>query len=161
MTCIWISSAVFQELVREASRVYPLETGGVLVGYRAENRDMVITAVIGPGPGAIHQRNKFIPDHSWQCDQLDAAYDRSLTMSVYLGDWHTHPDGTPRQSWLDRRTHKAIARHPQAQTPNPLMLIGGGAPRGWTWLGHIYRGERFFGAMTECDQVVPRLFQST
>jgi integrative and conjugative element protein (TIGR02256 family) len=159
MTSIWISSTAFQDLVHEASRVYPLETGGVLIGYRAENRDIVIMEIIGPGPRAIHQRRKFTPDHSWQCNQLDAAYDHSSATFVYLGDWHTHPDGIPQMSWLDRRTHRAIARHPQAQTPHPLMLIGGCTPRGWTWLGHIYCGDRLFGALTESKQVDPRLFQ--
>src|SRR3546814_16291233 len=91
-------------MVAEADRKFPLETGGILVGYFAENGDPVVCAALGPGPHAIHWRKRFTPDHACQCTQLDDIYDQSSGSNTYLGDWHTHPHGVPQLSWLDRRT---------------------------------------------------------
>lgn len=158
MSELWVSEAALQDLNAEANRAYPLETGGVLVGYVAENGEPVVFGAIGPGPAAVHQRQRFTPDHVWQCQQLDAAFAKSSSALVYVGDWHTHPDGSPRMSWLDHRTLRAIAKHPQAKTPNPLMLIGAGSPQSRVWMGHCYRRHRLLGPLTDCDQLPLHLF---
>lgn len=158
MTSMWISGAALDDLTDEADRTYPLETGGVLAGYFAENGEPVVLAAIGPGPTADHRRYRFTPDHAWQCRQLDILFEQSSRTYVYLGDWHTHPDGSPQMSWLDRRTLRAIARHPQARTPHPLMLIGGGSVTCWDWTCHQYRGERLLGLITDSAERYVRSF---
>src|SRR3546814_16884446 len=74
---LWISNVALGAMVAEADRKFPLETGGILVGYFAENGDPVVCAAIGPGPHAIHWRKRFTPDHAWQCTQLDEIYEQS------------------------------------------------------------------------------------
>ncbi len=160
MNSLWVSAAAIRGLVDQANRAYPLETGGVLVGYFADNGEPVVLNAVGPGPAATHRRYRFLPDHAWQCEQLDFLFEQSKGALTYMGDWHTHPNGIPRMSWLDRRTLRSIARHPDAKVPRPLMLIGGGSPQNWDWLGHQYRGERLHGLITECDAHKLRLFQS-
>lgn len=159
MSSIWISEAALNDLTEEADRTYPLETGGVLAGYFAENGEPVVLAAIGPGPMANHRRYRFTPDHAWQCRQLDLLFEQSSGTYVYLGDWHTHPDGSPQMSWLDRRTLRAIARHPHARTPHPLMLIGGRSTNCWDWTCHQYRGERLLGFITDRAERHIRTFQ--
>src|SRR3546814_3430816 len=61
---LWISNVALGAMVAEADRKFPLETGGILVGYFAENGDPVVCAAIGPGPHAIHWRKRFTPDHA-------------------------------------------------------------------------------------------------
>lgn len=158
MNSLWISEGVFLNLIEEAERTYPLETGGVLAGYFAENGEPVVFAAIGPGPTAVHRRYRFKPDHAWQCHELDILFEQSSGLWTYLGDWHTHPDGVPQMSWLDRRTLRAIARHSYARTPQPLMLIGGGTSRNWSWVGHQYRGKRILGLITDYEKREIRLF---
>jgi integrative and conjugative element protein (TIGR02256 family) len=152
MSELWISKTALQDLDAEANLAYPLETGGVLVGYIAKNGAPVVFGAIGPGPIAVHRRQRFTPDHAWQCQQLDNVFDKSSGLWVYVGDWHTHPDGSPRMSWLDHRTLRAIAKHRQAEISNPLMLIGGGPPQNRVWTGHQYRSDRLLGLLTDCDQ---------
>lgn len=160
MKSIWISEEAFTSLVTEANRVYPLETGGVLLGYFAENGEPVVFTNIGPGPAGVHLRTRFTPDHSWQCKQIDLAFEKSNGTLAYMGDWHTHPDTSPQMSWLDQRTLRTIARHPQARISQPLMLIGGGTPQNWTWISHQYRGERLLGLIVDCEQHELRSFRS-
>ena len=133
---VWLHGNLLAQLEREADLAYPLETGGVLVSYVADNNEPVVHAVIGAGPKALHERARFEPDHAWQCEQLDDLFKSSSGQWVYLGDWHTHPDGRPKMSWLDRRTLRRIAKHSGACIAHPLMLIGAGSPAAWTWAAH-------------------------
>jgi integrative and conjugative element protein (TIGR02256 family) len=161
MSHIWISDAAFYELIVEADRTYPLETGGVLVGYFADNGEPVIGAVVGPGPDAVHRPTRFLPDHSWQCGQLDELFARSSGALAYIGDWHTHPNGSPQMSWLDKRTLRRIAKHTPALIQKPLMLIGGGRPANWLWNGHQYCGEHLHGLIIKSSSGELRQFHST
>jgi integrative and conjugative element protein (TIGR02256 family) len=158
MSELWINKRAFHDLANEAERVYPLETGGVLAGYFADNDDAVVQYVIGPGRAAIHASDRFKPDHEWHCRALDEIFENSSGRSVYLGDWHTHPDGTPAMSWLDRRTLRAIAKHPDAALARPLMLIGGGKSREWAWCVHQYAGERLGGILVRHTSLKLRIF---
>lgn len=160
MRTAWLSQSALRCLGEEADRHYPLETGGVLAGYFAENGEAVIVGAIGPGPLAIHKRLRFLPDHDWQCTQLNMLFEQTGGDLIYLGDWHTHPDASGRMSWLDHRTLRAIAKHPHARVTNPLMLIGGGAAGAWKWRCHRYCGDRLLGLLIDCEDGALRVFES-
>lgn len=115
----------------EAHRAYPLETGGLLLGWWDEDgRTAWVETVVGPGPEAHHARASFEPDWHWQQDQVARLYTRYARRLQYLGDWHTHPNGRPVPSRADRSAALEIADAPTARAPHPLMLIVGCAPSG-------------------------------
>lgn len=149
MTRVWVDETALKHMTADAETHFPLETGGVLAGYVADNGDTVIRAVVGAGPGARHQRFRFEPDHAWQCERLDALYWESEGLVAYIGDWHTHPHGRPSMSWLDRRTLLKIARHSDARCPSPLMIIGAGRPSAWDWDAHQYVGPGCLGLFAQ------------
>lgn len=123
---VLLPSAAFASMMREARRAEPLETGGLLVGYRAADLEqIVVTAVVGPGPAARHQRLQFAPDQEWQAKLVARLYELSGRRHTYLGDWHTHPGGAPRPSRKDQRVARLIAGAPAARVPEPIMLIVG------------------------------------
>jgi integrative and conjugative element protein (TIGR02256 family) len=126
----WISATVVETLWQQAAASYPLETGGLLIGYFA-NDDVVITDGIGAGPKAIHRRYSFVPDTEFQERELARLYNASGRLHTYLGDWHTHPEGAPALSLRDRRTLARIGRHSEARLPRPLMLVFAGGPYTW------------------------------
>lgn len=148
MKACWLHKIAIQEMTREAEIAYPRETGGVMIGYVGKTDEPVVMAVVGPGPNAKHSRRRFLPDHSWQCTQIDKHYETSNGLWVYLGDWHTHPYSSPHMSWIDRRTLMKIARHPEANLTNPLMMIGAGGPTDWSWLCHQHIGGRFMSLLS-------------
>jgi len=135
----WLSETAYKEMVAEAERVFPNETGGVFVGYWAVPfHEVVVTAAIGPGPRAVHESDRFEPDPEHQEAEIARCYQESGRLHTYLGDWHTHPDSGPHLSRLDRKTLKTIAGHPDARTPVPIMaVLGGGAP----WRFRLWRGN--------------------
>ena len=129
---MWISKLVLNELLAEADRCFPDETGGVLFGYEPpRTKDLVITHIIGPGPNARHENESFVPDSLWQQAQIDDYYRRSGGIETYLGDWHTHPSGGSTFSRKDRRTLKRIAKTPEARAPLPAMVILYGERASW------------------------------
>src|SRR5205823_8721378 len=59
----------------------------------ASARALVVTSAVGPGPGAVHERARFVPDHEYHYGELARLYADSVRRLQYLRDWHTHPDG--------------------------------------------------------------------
>ena len=119
---IWLSTDAVGSMVVEAARTDPDETGGMLLGWENPQRnEIVVLAILGPGPGAVHTPSSFKPDGAWQQDELATFYERSKGVVTYLGDWHVHPGGGFGLSRRDRRTMAKTAAHPDARCPRPLM----------------------------------------
>lgn len=135
----WISEACLANMVKEANRCAPDETGGALMGYWPDSSTVVITDVIGPGHNGRHGRNSFHPDVEHHDREIEIVYQRSGRLHTYLGDWHTHPRGAASTSHKDRKTLLAIASDPMARTPTPLMGILAGQSVWklaiWSWQG--------------------------
>lgn len=124
MDISWVHKSALDEMVIEANRLFPLETGGCLMGYWEKLYEkVIITQIIGPGPNAKHKHHYFEPDHEWQESEIARLYHESGRIYTYLGDWHTHPKGNAKLSWRDCRTLRRIATYPSARSPVPLMAI--------------------------------------
>lgn len=119
-----VSSRDVTEMVEEGLRKFPLETGGVIMGFETDAA-VFLTAIIGPGPRAVHRRRSFTPDTEWQSARVAEVYARSGRTENYLGDWHTHPRGTASVSLTDMLAARSIARYAPARCPRPTMLIIG------------------------------------
>jgi integrative and conjugative element protein (TIGR02256 family) len=149
-----LGNGVMEGLLLEARRCAPLETGGVLLGWR-DATDVCVTNIIGPGPRATHDRTSFMPDADWQAEQVALLYSQSGRRLAYLGDWHTHPGAAPIPSARDRKTLRVISRHRPARCPNPIMVI----------LGQVHEGERWTTAghsvVRECFPPTIRVVEST
>ena len=134
-----VLNSVVARILEEAKRKYPLETGGILMGYWSSYTECFITEMIGPGPMARHGRAKFEPDYGFQEKEVASVYELSGRCYAYLGDWHTHPDGGDKLSVKDRATLEQIANSHAARCANPLMLLAAGKSewhlRLWQWGG--------------------------
>ena len=130
--CLWVVVEALESVRREAERAWPAETGGVLLGYEPDGSDVVVTAVTGPGPNALHARSAFVPDDLYHARVIAGVYESSGRRVTYLGDWHSHPGGAAVPSRKDKRTLRAMARFRGGRTPNPVMLLAAGSPdAGW------------------------------
>jgi integrative and conjugative element protein (TIGR02256 family) len=127
---VWFGSEVPARMRIEAERRFPRETGGILVGFADETTaEIMVTAVVGPGPSARHGRWTFLPDHRYHEREVARLYNESGRIWTYLGDWHSHPTGSLALSLTDRRTLGRIARSKDARVARPIMIvIAGGSP---------------------------------
>jgi integrative and conjugative element protein (TIGR02256 family) len=128
VTPVWLRRTAYAAMTIEADDKAPNETGGVLIGYERESA-IVIVECVGPGPKAIHEPNRFVPDYDFQEREIARIYEQSGRIHTYLGDWHTHPAGSLRLSAVDCSTLRRIARHRAARLRTPLMIIAG--PPDW------------------------------
>lgn len=116
-----IPAWLFDVAVTEGWSKWPLETGGILLGKPTPNGH-IVTDLVGPGPDGRHERYGFVPDSEWQAEQVARLWATDPALH-YLGDWHTHPDGSTRLSSLDRATARDIAAYEEARQPSPFMLV--------------------------------------
>lgn len=130
---VLVPTSIVREMEADADRHAPEETGGILLGYtdRTDAMRIQVTDQIGPGPNAVHRRNRFEPDGKWQAQEIAGVYAGSGRVSTYLGDWHSHPGGSRRPSGLDRSTARRIALCEEARAPHPVMLILRGEAGDW------------------------------
>lgn len=143
---VWLARQV-HEVMLESARAYdPLETGGLLLGWR-DGLDHVVVGILGPGPRALHGRFMFVPDHSWQVEQLRNAFNQSGGDLRYLGDWHTHPRGVAQMSELDEKTLTRIGR----KVAGAIMLIAAGHQDNWTLGSWVAGRRRLVGANPACS----------
>lgn len=85
----------------------------------------IISDVIGPGPTAVREQSSFDPDQGWQERQVERIWAQRGRLVEYLGDWHTHPHGSPRPSRENLATARLIASAPVARAERPVMLVVG------------------------------------
>lgn len=125
----WLAADAAVSMVEEADYAGPDETGGVLLGYLADQcSSPVASHSIGPGPRAVHEPTRFVPDHDFQVAEIARLYEVSNGRLQYLGDWHTHPGNYPALSSMDKATLKRISRYKEARIEQPVMLILGYGP---------------------------------
>lgn len=129
----WVVQDVLDFVIAEAERALPFETGGAFLGYWSKpEHEVVVTHAVGPGPKALHARDRFVPDSEFHEKEIAYRYTDSERLLSYLGDWHSHPQGTGSLSSTDRRTLKLIADHQPARATTPIMGVLS-TPGSW-WL---------------------------
>lgn len=138
---LWLADSALNAMHEIADQYYPYETGGMLLGYVAKDSDVVVTAIIGPGPKAKHGRFRFLPDAEYQQIELEKHFYKTDARETYLGDWHTHPHGSCQLSMVDKRTLTRIARTTSSGIQHPVMAILCGGNADWE-IGAV----RFLGA---------------
>lgn len=136
----FIPTAIIRDLIIEAERWFPDETGGVLLGV-ADDANVWVEMAIGPGPNALHNKSGFVPDAVYQETQIASAYEQSGRRISYLGDWHTHPEQSVLMSKRDRRTLRSIGQWAASRQPRPIMAVLGGVDQ-WELAVYRYRNER-------------------
>lgn len=88
------------DTLRAASRAaHPEEACGLLVGRREGPNVIVVEATVGGNLAPQSRRTRFVLDPLHLMTVETEARTRGLDV---VGTWHSHPDGPPRPSDLDR-----------------------------------------------------------
>lgn len=100
---ISLTAAAHESIMDEAQRSRDgNETGGILLGHESAD-DLRVTVAGGPGPAALRTPNRFLRDLDYATALADRAHARDG--SVWLGEWHTHPEGQVVPSEIDLATY--------------------------------------------------------
>ena len=131
MSKLWLPFAIYREMEMLANESFPYETGGMWMGYLADNGEVVVQKLIGPGSAAKHGPYHFEPDSIYQQTHLEQYFLQSGGRTTYLGDWHTHPLRTTNLSSTDKPTLANLAATPSSQIAHPVMAVLAGAQENW------------------------------
>jgi integrative and conjugative element protein (TIGR02256 family) len=155
---LWVPELQLRRIAEEAEDYRPQETGGILLGHRS-GIDVVVREIAGAGPGAVRTTTGMRPDHEYQVRAVRQAFTASHGAVTYLGDWHSHPEGSGELSPRDRRTLRNIAFERDAFCPEPVLLIlasrGSGVWVPVAWSGRLGRMGRWGGITVSRSRLRP------
>lgn len=112
------------ELSQLSLKKYPNEFGGFLIGYyNNNNKSLVITGSILPkkykGTPNLFNRSSIGIE-----EQLKDLYEEE-PKKYYVGEWHTHPNGSTQYSNTDLNAMIEISNCKTVRIKNPVLLILG------------------------------------
>lgn len=131
-----ISHFALNEMQRLRGEAAPNETGGILIGtFDLSRRVVHILAALRAPPDSAQSPTYFIrgaKDLKPMVDRLGVASAGSLG---YVGEWHSHPDGTAvRPSNDDEQVFAHLAKH-MGPTGGPFLMAICGREEFWFRLG--------------------------
>jgi len=123
------------------------EIGGILIGsYRGPHLE--ITSQTEPGPGDTSTRTSFVRcDRRHQRAATD-AWHRSKQTQTYVGEWHSHPLGSPKPSHIDENAWSEVVQ--KLMMPCVFVIV---SSSGWSPF-KTYRDGR--APITKAMKVIER-----
>lgn len=115
---------VFDKIKIQIIKYYPHECGGIFVGSIDENNTAIIKNMMMPrkfksSPVFFLRVADFI--NKW----LLRIFRQSEGRILYLGEWHSHPNGQPIPSTTDFNSMEKISLNENVRIRTPILLIVG------------------------------------
>jgi integrative and conjugative element protein (TIGR02256 family) len=102
---------------------YSREAGGQLFGSISAS-EVLVSVATGPYRGDQRWRSSYRSNAKAAQSAIDQHAGKGL---VYLGEWHTHPEGYPTASAADRNAMTRLRTASETRSSALLMLIQGKA----------------------------------
>lgn len=121
-----LETDIVGEMLKFISAAASKETGGILIGFYNENRDVAIVKTASGPPSDS--------DHGYTWFKRGTKGLQQLLLKLwkqkeyYLGEWHYHPDASATPSLVDKAQMKQIANNINYHCPEPILVIIGGSP---------------------------------
>lgn len=118
-----VESSVLETIEQYSRAHYPNEFGGVLMGsYLNRYVDLVISDIIVPEKYKSSPI-KFEPDNNELNMRTKEYFQHFDNKVIYVGDWHSHPNGGNHFSQLDFNSIKNVAKSKTVNIKNPILMI--------------------------------------
>lgn len=109
---IRLSDRAFARIRQQTISELPNETGGLLAGFIHHKRKIIyVTRVLDPPPDSEGYPYAFKLGVQDVPDKLMELYNRTGGLIYYVGEWHSHPNGSPQLSRTDKEAIAQIASH--------------------------------------------------
>jgi integrative and conjugative element protein (TIGR02256 family) len=138
-----VSADAHETIASETAKRLPLETGGILLGYREVENVVITHALVVDGGGAT--KHRYVRDDVRANKRLaEFLSDRAEDDPVgYVGEWHSHP-ALSGPSTIDRNAMRAAAK--AAGRPVALLVFTPGDTG--AYFGLIARRQRLGRVVT-------------
>jgi proteasome lid subunit RPN8/RPN11 len=134
---LWISANAVQAMLTFGAAAGRRETGGIVIGrYDPDGRTVEVVEATPKPPGSSAGCFWF---QRGEVGLKELLADRWNSGFYYVGEWHFHPDGSPKLSGRDIRAMQKIAIDPRYQCQKPILFIlGGRPPVSWTLSATVF-----------------------
>lgn len=133
--CLEIDKDVFTAIREQVSEHFPNETGGFLVGkYSNDSMKALVLQNLLP-PKIASSPTSFQRETDGMEPIWNQLYKEGL---FYIGEWHSHPNGKPDYSTIDKKALTNIAMCDNVVIKRPVMLIIGITEKGCIQLKAYY-----------------------
>ncbi|UIJ85272.1 Mov34/MPN/PAD-1 family protein [Rhizobium leguminosarum] len=134
-------------MINAALRAKTNETGGILIGF-IDQGEAVVCEANGMPSGSRFGLHSF-----WRAAGHLSYVLRKRWQEKrhYLGEWHTHPNGSPTPSDTDRKTMEGISRNPSYACPEPLLIIVGTSGSTASLSFAVFPKDEGFKALSDLD----------
>ncbi|WP_016991144.1 Mov34/MPN/PAD-1 family protein [Flavobacterium sp. ACAM 123] len=122
---ICISSEVIDLFKKHVQNKKELpESGGILTG-KVLNKVIEIINCSEPSSDDIQSRYNFIRSHKTAQNFINYRFEISNGTEIYLGEWHTHPEGKPKPSNTDLKSFYKTLKKNRLNSDVHFMIIVG------------------------------------
>ena len=119
---------------------YPYETGGILIGrYSDDLKWAEITTITGAPAESKQTLCSFVRSTRGIITKLKRAWQKQ---QYYFGEWHYHPNASPKPSALDLKTMVNLSKDEDLGCPEPILLVIGGSSSNWLQYIGVYVKEQ-------------------
>lgn len=128
---VLISQGLLEQIYHSSMTQYPKEFGGIVSGIRLNNIWTIIDFQVPLKYD--NSTNGFTRDAGTLNIYLESAFNESRGQVEYLGEWHSHPNGTTKYSDNDRKSMMEIAEDINIKNDSPLLLIIGNSKKSFKY----------------------------
>lgn len=115
-----ISQNVLDEMHSQALASFPNETGGMLAGHISDDcHEAVVECLVIPSK-TESSHVSFLRETEGMEQTWKELAECGLT---YLGEWHTHPNGTTKYSYTDCQAMAGVVSDTNVELGTPLLFI--------------------------------------
>lgn len=119
---IVFSCGVIEHMISKRQKaIWQREAGGQLFA-RLTPYEVYVVDATGPRRTDKRARTSYIPDRKAEQQEIDERFRDGL---IYVGDWHTHPESTPRPSSKDINSISECFRKSQHGLSAFLLVVVG------------------------------------
>lgn len=117
-----LPESIYEEVQKCIEKFYPNECGGIFVGTIDNGNTAVISEMMLP------KKFRSTPIYFVRVADLlnkwlEKIFQRDGGNTIYLGEWHSHPNGSPYPSNTDLKAMEDIANNNDVRISTPLLLI--------------------------------------
>lgn len=137
--CVEINDSILNSIKNECIMAINNETGGILIGKYLDRNNAMIIEITGPPKDSNRTMSTFKSGINGLIKLLDYRWNLG---QYYIGEWHSHPNSSPRPSKTDDTQMKKLAMDKSLKCPEPILLImGGNQDKGWKLSIHVYKKD--------------------
>lgn len=116
-----VDGRLLDDIRRKAVSCWPNEAGGLLVGWIDDGKVAHVGKQLAPAK-EVATRTSYFREVAGMDELWKELYQQGL---IYLGEWHSHPNGSAKYSAIDHDAIKRVFEDDGVVLSKPLMLIVG------------------------------------